>query len=102
MEAVRDQVDRGEHSFGAIWRRERLSCPGREQLTQFLHGLLADELQKYVDFHLHTIACPYCLANLDDLKEKQQESTPQTKKRRQKIFDTSLNRIDGKDTVKPD
>ena len=30
FDAVRDEADRGEHSLGAVWRRERLSCPSRE------------------------------------------------------------------------
>ncbi|MFO0850440.1 MAG: hypothetical protein U0871_18045 [Gemmataceae bacterium] len=33
---VRQEADRGEHSVGAVWRRERLSCPTREQLGGYL------------------------------------------------------------------
>jgi hypothetical protein len=94
LQQVRDEHDRGEHTLGAIWRRERLSCLTREQLTQYLHQLLEDGFHKYVEFHLHVICCPICLANLDDLKEKQAEQTPQTQKRRQKIFDSTLGKLD--------
>src|SRR5260221_336294 len=88
LRVVRDEQDRGEHSLGAIWRRERLSCPSREDLNGFLHGIHEADFQAYIDFHLKTIACPTCLANLDDLKEKQAESA-KSGRRRRKIFDSS-------------
>ncbi|QVL34814.1 hypothetical protein KIH39_01320 [Telmatocola sphagniphila] len=88
LKQVREEQDRGEHSLGAIWRRERLSCPSREQLSGFLHGILEPDVHGYIDFHLKTIGCASCLANLDDIKEKQAESEPQ-KKRRRKIFQSS-------------
>ena len=100
LRIVREERDRGEHSLGAIWRRERLSCPTREQLNGHLHSILDAEFDKYVEFHLTTVACPTCLANLDDLKAKQAEAAPKTKKRRRKIFDSSAgilgNVADGK------
>jgi hypothetical protein len=85
---VRDERDRGEHSLGAVWRRERLSCPTREQLSGFLHQVLDRDLQVYVQFHLQTIACPSCQANLDDLREKQTE-TPAHARRRRRYFEQS-------------
>src|SRR4051812_33817246 len=60
--------DRGEHSLGAVWRRERLTCPPRDQLGSYLLEVLDDGLQQYVTFHLETVGCPYCHANLADLK----------------------------------
>lgn len=68
---VLDQEDRGEHTAGAIWRRERISCPTRDQLGGFLLGAGDPELLDYVQFHLDTIGCPYCQANLDDLRKMQ-------------------------------
>jgi hypothetical protein len=70
---VREEEDRGEHSLGAIWRRERVSCPARDQLGGFLLGAGDADLLDYIQFHLNTIGCPYCLANLDDLKKLQGE-----------------------------
>lgn len=61
--------DRGEHTVGAIWRRERVSCVTRDQLGGFLLGAGDPELLDYVEFHLKTIGCPYCQANLDDLRK---------------------------------
>ncbi|MBY0521802.1 MAG: hypothetical protein K2R98_00295 [Gemmataceae bacterium] len=89
LRAIMQERDRGEHSIGAIWRRQRLSCPPREQLGSYLLQVLDSDLQDYIEFHLKTIACPFCLANVTDLQALQQEAEPQTRKRRQRIFDSS-------------
>ena len=68
---VLDQEDRGEHTAGAIWRRERVSCPTRDQLGGFLLGAGDKELLEFIRFHLDEIGCPYCQANLDDLRKLQ-------------------------------
>jgi DNA-binding phage protein len=79
--------DRGDHTLGAIWRRERLTCPSREQLGSFLLQVLDEEQQEYIEFHLKTVACPYCLANLTDLRALQEE--PSGARERQRRFFTS-------------
>ena len=81
--------DRGEHSIGAIWRRHRLSCPSRDQLGSYLLQVLEQELQEYIDFHLNLVGCPFCQANLTDLRALQQEPEPQSRQRRQRIFESS-------------
>lgn len=68
---VREDEDRGEHTVGAVWRRERVSCPTRAQLGGFLLGAGDPDLLDYVQFHLDVVGCPYCQANLDDLKKLQ-------------------------------
>lgn len=85
--------DRGEHSVGAIWRRGHLSCPTREQLGSFLLRGLDDDLMDYIRFHLETINCPYCQANLEDLKSQQVEPQPKLKARRRRIFESSVGLI---------
>ena len=82
--------DRGEHSLGAVWRRERLTCPTREQLGSYLLQTLDDAEQDYVDFHLRTIGCPFCVANLADLEHRRQEVAPETRQRRRRFYETSL------------
>jgi len=72
----RDVRVRGEHTAGAIWRRERVSCPTREQLGGYLLEAGDPELLDYVRFHLEEIGCPYCQANLDDLRKLQAASSP--------------------------
>ena len=89
LRVVIQERDRGEHSVGAIWRRQRLSCPSREQLGSYLLQVLEPPLLDYIDFHLRTIACPYCLANLADLQSLQKEPPPKTQERRRKFFESS-------------
>jgi hypothetical protein len=93
--------DRGDHSLGAIWRRERLTCPSREQLGTFLLQTLDDGMQDYLHFHLETIGCPFCQANLADLKSLQQEPAPRARERRQRIFESSAGYLQVRGAAKP-
>ena len=81
--------DQGGHSLGEIWRRERLSCPSRSELGSWLLETLDDELADYIEFHLQTIGCRACAANLDDLRQSQQRGADATRQRRQKFFESS-------------
>jgi hypothetical protein len=89
LRAIMQERERGEHSIGAIWRRQRLSCPTREQLGSYVLQVLDEGLQDYIDFHLKTVACPFCLANLADLEALQQEPAPKARERRRRIFESS-------------
>jgi hypothetical protein len=89
LRQLSQERDRGEHSVGAIWRRHRLSCPGREQLGSFLLGVLDDDMQAYIEFHLKTIGCAFCQANLTDLQNQQKEGSPQVSQRRRRYFQSS-------------
>jgi hypothetical protein len=42
-----------------------------------------------VTFHLETVGCRYCEANLEDLKLRQQESSDAADRRRQRYFQSS-------------
>ena len=95
LRLVMQERDRDEHSLGAIWRRQRLSCPTREQLGSYLLDVLDEELLAYVRFHLETVGCPYCVANLADLKALQQEPADRARQRRQRIFESSAGYLQG-------
>jgi hypothetical protein len=88
LEAIHGRRDAGVHSLGEIWRRNRLSCPTRQQLGSHLLGILPDDLAAYIRFHLDTIGCRYCQANLADL-QSQQQSTPVVTQRRRKYLQSS-------------
>jgi hypothetical protein len=81
--------DRGEHSLGAVWRRERLTCPTREQLGSYLLQVLDDALQEYIDFHLQTVACAFCQANLADLRALQNDTATRSTARRRRFYESS-------------
>ena len=89
--------DRGEHTPGAIWRRERLTCPGREVLGSYLLQVLDDAEQDYIDFHLNAVGCPYCQANLADLRAVQTEPAPRAKERRKRYFQSSAGLLQPRD-----
>ena len=69
LQKLKETEDQGEHTVGAIWRRERVSCPDRAQLGGYLLGAGDPEVREYIEFHLAVIGCPFCQANLDDLKK---------------------------------
>lgn len=93
--------DRGEHSVGAVWRRHRLSCPTRDQLGSFLLGVLDDDLHDYIEFHLKTIGCAFCLANLADLQSQQHDADGSVKTRRKRYFQTSAGLLQSPEKKKP-
>ena len=93
LKLVLQERERGDHTIGAIWRRARLTCPSREQLGSYVLQVLEPELQSYLDFHLRTIACPFCLANLGDLQSRQQEATAQVQERRKRYFTSSAGHL---------
>jgi hypothetical protein len=72
LEEVRAEEDRGEHTVGAIWRREHITCPTRDELGGYVIQALAPERLAYIEFHLKTVDCPYCLANVEDLTARRQ------------------------------
>lgn len=82
----------GFHSVGEIWRRHRLSCPSRRQLGSYLLDALGDEEKRYVDFHLQTVGCRFCAANLSDLEESMKQ-TPEVEQRRRRFFQSSAGHI---------
>jgi hypothetical protein len=73
LEDVRQNRTDGQlHTLGEIWRRSRLTCPSREQLGSLLLDALDPELASYLTFHLEVVECPFCRANLIDLKAQSQ------------------------------
>ena len=85
---VRGRETAGLHTLGAIWRRNRLSCPTRSELGGYLLGTLSAEAADYIRFHVDTIGCRYCQANLSDLQAAS-KADDRPKQRRKKYFQTS-------------
>jgi len=81
--------DQGAHTIGAIWRRQRLTCPDREQLGAFLLGALDPEEEDYLEFHLRVVGCRVCQANLEDLRQRQAETEDVAETRRRRYFNSS-------------
>jgi anti-sigma factor RsiW len=88
--AINGRRDAGVHSLGEIWRRHRLSCPARDQLGSYLLGVLPRETADYVKFHLETVGCRYCAANIADLQAQQTAAEAEVaERRRRKYFQSS-------------
>lgn len=83
----------GVHGLGEIWRRNRLSCPTREQLGSFILGAIAPDAESYIRFHLEQVGCRLCQANLDDLKAQRSEQQQATQSRRRRYFQTSVGHL---------
>jgi hypothetical protein len=93
--------DAGLHSVGVIWRRNRLSCPSRDELGQYLLGVLDPGPEQYIRFHLEDLGCRYCAANHDDLRSagpfatqsQSSEGPEQPAVRRRRYFETSAGHL---------
>ena len=90
LEDVRqNRGEAGLHSLGAIWRRARLTCPSRQQLGSLLLDALDPELASYLHFHIEVVECPYCQANLADLKGKAEPASNVARTRQHRILQSS-------------
>ncbi|MHC4539526.1 MAG: RNA polymerase sigma factor, partial [Planctomycetota bacterium] len=56
-----------------IWELGRFSCPKRSTIGAYLLGTLDSKWHRYVDFHVNTLGCRFCRANLDDLQTQNAE-----------------------------
>jgi anti-sigma factor RsiW len=82
LEDVRqNRSEAGLHTLGAIWRRGRLTCPSRQQLGSLLLDALDPDFAAYIMFHIEVVECPYCQANLADLKGKAEPTSHLAKTR---------------------
>ncbi|MGQ0634462.1 MAG: hypothetical protein ACT4QC_07625 [Planctomycetaceae bacterium] len=75
-------------SVGDVWRSGRLTCPSRSILGSHLLGALAPGWADYIDFHVQTIGCRYCAANLADLRSAA-DGPGEADERRRKFFQSS-------------
>ena len=93
LSAINGRRDAGVHSVGEIWRRQRLSCPPREQLGSYLLSALDDEHMAYVTFHIQKIGCRFCASNLEDLRRQQDETIEVIEIRRTKYFQSTAGHL---------
>ncbi|QDT02311.1 hypothetical protein K227x_06870 [Rubripirellula lacrimiformis] len=92
---VRGRETAGLHSIGGIWRRGRLSCPTRSEMGDYLLGTLDPEPADYIRFHIETVGCRYCQANLADMQAAAKPDDQPTR-RRTRYFETSAGYLKGK------
>lgn len=93
LAAIHSRRDSGVHTIGELWREHRLTCFTRDELGAFLLNTLEDERADFVRFHLETVGCPFCRANLADLDQRRAESARAADARRRRYFESSVGRL---------
>ena len=71
-----------------LWEEHRPSCPKRSTLGKKILGLLSPAWCEYIDFHVGTLGCQACQANLQDLKDDDPQTA--TKKICDRILQSSI------------
>ena len=76
-----------ENLMTDIWKLQRFSCPKRSTIGAYLLGTLDKQWRQYVDFHVNTVGCRFCVANLHDLQE--QNAQKQSKRHQARIMEST-------------
>jgi RNA polymerase sigma factor (sigma-70 family) len=63
-----------ENLLTDLWEYYRFSCPKRNTIGAYMLGTLEPDWHQYVEFHLNTLGCRFCRANLDDLQSQSRET----------------------------
>jgi hypothetical protein len=64
----------------------------RSQLGEYLLGTADEGLSDYIEFHLRSVGCRVCEANLHDLREASQATSDSTRRRR-RFFESSAGNL---------
>ena len=97
LELLLAQTENGEHSLGTIWRNNKISCPERKELGKFLLGAISPPEKTWIEHHLNSLKCSFCIANLEDLKQHQKALTSNIQPentRASRLFESSIGMID--------
>jgi hypothetical protein len=79
-----------DSTAGRIWREEGISCLKRSTLGRYLLGVLDDEWETYIDFHVNQADCDRCTANLADLRAEDQRDAASHERLRDRCFASSV------------
>lgn len=93
LAAILARRDLGDHSLGAVWQRNRISCADRATLGAYLLDVLDDDARRGLELHLNVVGCRYCQANLDDMRLRRDEPAAAAETRRRKFFESSVGRL---------
>ncbi len=78
-----------EATIARTWRQGRLSCLKRSTIGSHLLGVLEEPWQSYTTFHLDSVQCLMCRANLEDLSAESEQVGPGNELG-QKMFQSSV------------
>jgi len=76
-----------ENLMTDVWKLQRFSCPKRSTIGAYVLGTLDSEWHRYVDFHVNTVGCRFCMANLQDIQAQNVEK--QSKRLQARIMEST-------------
>jgi RNA polymerase sigma factor (sigma-70 family) len=82
-----DAPDDAHSMLTEVWEQERPTCPKRSTVGRFSLGTLESPWREYVEFHIDTLGCRFCRANLDDLRNV---DAPDRSALRERIFQSTI------------
>lgn len=71
---LQEQALSADATISRVWRRHRLSCLKRGTIGTYLLGALEEPWRSYTRFHLETVRCLMCRANLEDLSRESEQA----------------------------
>jgi RNA polymerase sigma factor (sigma-70 family) len=71
-----------------VWESQRLSCPKRSTIGAYVLETLDTDWRDYVRFHLDTLGCQFCRANLDDIRTQTQAD--ESKRIQERIMESTV------------
>ncbi len=101
LSQINRRRDAGVHTLGEIWRTNQIGVPDSNTLGQFLLGVLPPEQQDYVEFRVEVLRCPFTIARLKDLKQRQAAADERTESRRKKYYHSSAGLLKKKPRPNP-
>lgn len=93
LAAIHARRDGGVHTLAEIWRRSQIGVPTREELSNYVRGVLPKEHAAYIRFRVETLKCRLTIANLRDLEAQRKEAESQVTARRRKFFAVSIRHL---------
>ena len=86
-----DEADLARDStVGRLWREEGISCLKRSTLGRYLLGVLDEDWNTYIDFHVRQADCDRCNANLGDLRAEDERDAAAHERLREQCFASSV------------
>ncbi|MFG0289281.1 MAG: RNA polymerase sigma factor [Rhodopirellula sp. JB044] len=82
---VPSETSRINADLAAAWEFNRPTCPKRSTLGRYMLSILPSSWQDFVNFHVETLGCRYCRANLFEM---QNTSGPQP--RDERMFQSTI------------
>ena len=72
----------------SVWETMRPSCPERTTLGKYTLRILPENWDDFVRFHIETLGCTFCSANLADLQTTSE--SPVTNTQHKRFFDSTI------------